>query len=141
MGSRKLLVVALIVLTLVTAFFGETSAYRNLKFSRTGFTRPVFRFFKTSFFSKSNLIAANPPLPLCIAADITGDSRVDGADLAIWQQQYNALGDPPCGCSNDYCNRADINRDSRVDGADLALWQQNYDALGSIPCILPDLGC
>jgi hypothetical protein len=78
------------------------------------------------------------PIPVyCSQADIDADGRVDGADLAIWQQNYNALGDPECNAGNAWCSYADINRDGRVDGADLALWQQQYDALGNGPCQRP----
>ena len=62
-----------------------------------------------------------------IPGDATGEGKVDGADLALWQQNYDPLGTDP---TNDW-GKGDWNGDGKVDGADLALWQQNYDPLGA----------
>jgi hypothetical protein len=57
--------------------------------------------------------------------DINRDGKVDGGDLAIWQQNYDPLGlnvnIPPMG---------DCNADGKIDGGDLALWQQHYNPIG-----------
>ena len=62
-----------------------------------------------------------------IPGDANGDGKIDGADLALWQQNYDPLGANPL---NDW-GMGDWNDDGKIDGADLALWQQNYDPLGS----------
>ena len=77
----------------------------------------------------------------CPLADLNGDGKVDGADLAIWQQNYNPLGKPRCDCSNNYCDRADIDRDGDVDNDDKAFWQSEYDPIGIGDCVLPELIC
>ena len=59
--------------------------------------------------------------------DATGDGKVDGADLAVWQQNYDPRG---LDSGNDFAS-GDWNGDGRIDGGDLALWQQNYDPVGS----------
>ena len=56
-------------------------------------------------------------------ADLNG--KVDGGDLAIWQQCYDPLGLNP----NTF-PMGDFNLDGKIDGGDLALWQQNYNPLG-----------
>jgi T5SS/PEP-CTERM-associated repeat protein/autotransporter-associated beta strand protein len=56
-------------------------------------------------------------------ADLNG--KVDGGDLAIWQQDYDPLGLNP----NTF-PMGDFNLDGKIDGGDLALWQQNYNPLG-----------
>jgi len=58
--------------------------------------------------------------------DANADGRVDGGDLALWQQKY----DPLSQGAVDFFS-GDWNDDGRVDGGDLALWQQNYDPLPS----------
>jgi hypothetical protein len=60
-----------------------------------------------------------------IPGDATGDFRIDGGDLAIWQQNY-----APLGSGNSTFALGDFNGDGKVDGGDLALWQQHYDPLG-----------
>jgi hypothetical protein len=63
-------------------------------------------------------------VPGRLPGDANGDGKVDGGDLAIWQQHYNPLsggGGPGAG---------DFNDDGKTDGGDLALWQTNYDPLG-----------
>ena len=62
-----------------------------------------------------------------IPGDANGDGKIDGADLALWQQNYDPLGSEP---TNDF-GTGDWNEDGKIDGADLALWQQNYDPLGA----------
>lgn len=81
----------------------------------------------------------------CKGADMNHDRMVDGGDLAIWQQNYNPTGIPPCSSTNSsispfkpWCNWADATRDSKVDGADLAIYQQNYDPLGLANCSADD---
>ena len=64
---------------------------------------------------------ANAPVP----GDANGDGKVDGGDLAIWQQNYD-----PLGTGNNTFATGDWNADNTIDGGDLALWQQNYDPLG-----------
>ena len=59
-------------------------------------------------------------------ADINVDGKVDGGDLAIWQQNYDPLGE-----DSHWWNTGDCNGDGKVDGGDLALWQQGYDPLGT----------
>jgi len=61
-----------------------------------------------------------------IPGDANGDGKVDGTDLAIWQQNYD-----PLGGGNATFATGDWNGDGKVDGTDLALWQQNYDPLGT----------
>ena len=53
-----------------------------------------------------------PPTTTCVG-DITEDSQVDGADLALILAAWGSCTSFPCG--------ADLNDDHRVDGADLAL--------------------
>jgi hypothetical protein len=57
-----------------------------------------------------------------VAGDATGDGLVNGADLSVWQQNYDPLG---LDAGNLFAT-GDWNFDGRIDGADLALWQQNY---------------
>jgi glucose/arabinose dehydrogenase len=59
--------------------------------------------------------------------DANGDGKIDGGDLAIWQQNYDPLGSNGAGNTWD---KGDWNDDNRIDGGDLALWQQNYAPLG-----------
>ena len=65
------------------------------------------------------------PFLLTPAGDADGNGRVDGGDMAIWQQNYSPLTAPDTGYWT-----ADWNGDNRVDGGDLAIWQQNYCPLG-----------
>jgi hypothetical protein len=58
--------------------------------------------------------------------DANDDGKVDGADLAVWQRNYDPLG---VNGSHSFAT-GDWNEDGKIDGADLALWQQNYDPLG-----------
>jgi len=57
--------------------------------------------------------------------DATGDGKVDGGDLARWQQNYD-----PLGTKGATPEKGDFNGDGKIDGADLALWQQHYNPLG-----------
>jgi hypothetical protein len=61
-----------------------------------------------------------------VPGDANGDGKVDGGDLAIWQQNYD-----PIGGGNNTFEMGDFNEDGKIDGGDLALWQQNYDPIGS----------
>ena len=63
-----------------------------------------------------------------LAGDATGDTRIDGGDLALWQQNYDTTGD-----NGNTFAMGDFSGDEKIDGADLALWQQNYDPLGENP--------
>jgi hypothetical protein len=63
-----------------------------------------------------------------IPGDANADGKIDGADLAIWQQNYDPLG---LNAENASWATGDWNADRKVDGGDLALWQQNYDPLGT----------
>ena len=65
----------------------------------------------------------HPLIPTPGDADDNG--KVDGADLATWQQNYD-----PTGANLNIFIMGDWNYDGRIDGADLALWQQNYDPIG-----------
>jgi hypothetical protein len=58
--------------------------------------------------------------------DATADGKVDGGDLALWQQGYTPVSQEAV----DFFS-ADWSSDGRVDGGDLALWQQNYNPLAS----------
>ncbi len=55
--------------------------------------------------------------------DANADGRVNGADLALWQQNYNPISGGATFFTGDW------NGDGKVSGADLALWQQNYNPL------------
>lgn len=59
------------------------------------------------------------PLP----GDANDDGKVDGGDLALWQQNYDPLG---LNGDNNTWAMGDWNRDTKIDGGDLALWQQHY---------------
>jgi len=59
------------------------------------------------------------------AGDANGDGKIDGGDLALWQQNYD-----PLGIGNNTFAMGDWNDDGKIDGGDLALWQQNYNPLG-----------
>ncbi|MDP7637010.1 MAG: hypothetical protein QF577_05625 [Phycisphaerae bacterium] len=59
-----------------------------------------------------------------LLGDANGDERVDSTDLAIWQQNYDPLGE-----NQNTFNMGDWDRDWLVDSTDLALWQQNYDPI------------
>jgi hypothetical protein len=63
------------------------------------------------------------PLP----GDANGDGKVDGGDLAIWQQNYDPLS---LNGDNNTWAAGDWNGDGKIDGGDLALWQQYYAPLG-----------
>jgi hypothetical protein len=66
-------------------------------------------------------------LPLPLPGDANEDGKVDGGDLALWQQNYDPLG---LKGDNNTWAKGDWNGDRRIDGGDLALWQQNYSPLG-----------
>lgn len=57
-------------------------------------------------------------------ADGNNDHVIDGADLALWQQNYD-----PQGLKQNTFAMGDWNLDGYINGADLALWQQNYRPL------------
>jgi len=57
--------------------------------------------------------------------DANADGLVDSADLALWQQNYDPLGE-----NKNIFSMGDWNLDGLIDSADLALWQQNYDPIG-----------
>ena len=60
-----------------------------------------------------------------VQGDANVDTRVDGGDLALWQQNYD-----PLGTGNNTFAMGNWNADNKIDGGDLALWQQNYDPIG-----------
>jgi hypothetical protein len=60
-----------------------------------------------------------------ISGDANGDGKIDGADLALWQQHYD-----PLGLDNNTFGMGDFNGDGKIDGGDLALWQQHYNPIG-----------
>jgi hypothetical protein len=65
--------------------------------------------------------------PTQIPGDANDDGKVDGGDLAIWQQHYDPLG----ANANNTFAWGDFNGDGKIDGGDLAIWQQYYDPIGS----------
>ena len=67
----------------------------------------------------------NGDLISMIPGDSNGDFKVDGADLAGWQSNYD-----PLGLNVNTLAMGDWNGDGKINGADLALWQSNYDPLG-----------
>ena len=62
-----------------------------------------------------------PGLP----ADANHDGKVDSADLAIWQRNYD-----PLGLHQNTFEMGNWDGDGDVDSADLAIWQRNYNPLG-----------
>jgi probable HAF family extracellular repeat protein len=66
------------------------------------------------------------PIEEQIPGDANADGKVDGGDLAIWQQHYD-----PLGTGNNTFADGDFNGDGKIDGGDLAIWQQHYDPLGT----------
>jgi len=58
--------------------------------------------------------------------DADGNGKVDSADLALWQQNYDPLGEN----ANTFA-MGDWDGNGLIDSADLALWQQNYDPIGN----------
>ncbi|KPK75706.1 MAG: hypothetical protein AMJ79_10150, partial [Phycisphaerae bacterium SM23_30] len=66
-----------------------------------------------------------------LECDANGDAKVDGDDLALWQQNYD-----PLGLNDNTPGMGDWNLDGCIDGADLALWQQRYDS-SELPVPLP----
>ena len=60
-----------------------------------------------------------------ITGDSNGDKKVDGVDLAYWQQNYDPMGD-----NDNTWLMGDWNRDGKINGGDLGLWQLNYDPMG-----------
>jgi hypothetical protein len=60
-----------------------------------------------------------------LLCDANGDRKVDGGDLALWQQNYD-----PLKVHQDTPGMGDWNGDGKIDGGDLALWQQHYNAIG-----------
>jgi len=62
-----------------------------------------------------------------VIGDANGDGKVDGGDLAIWQQNYDPRG---LNSATNDASKGDFSGDGRVDGGDLALWQQHYNPVG-----------
>ena len=60
-----------------------------------------------------------------VDGDSNRDGKVNGGDLAAWQQNYD-----PSGLGLNIFASGDWNGDAKVDGADLAIWQENYSPLG-----------
>jgi hypothetical protein len=71
--------------------------------------------------------SAITPVTTYLQGDANKDNKIDGADLALWQQHYDPLG---LNADNNTFEMGDWNDDGNIDGADLALWQQNYAPLG-----------
>ena len=61
--------------------------------------------------------------------DVNNDGKVDSADLAIWQRNYD-----PLGKNANTPETGDVNNDGRIDSADLAIWQREYAPLGIGEC-------
>jgi len=75
-----------------------------------------------------NVSPMSDPVRVTIYRDLGDadfDRKVDGTDLAIWQQHYD-----PLGVNENTFEMGDWNSDGRIDGGDLALWQQEYNPLG-----------
>ena len=62
---------------------------------------------------------------LLAPGDANGDGKMDSADLAIWQQNYDPLGD-----NDNTFAMGDWADNGLIDSADLALWQHNFDPIG-----------
>ena len=60
-----------------------------------------------------------------LTCDANGDGKVDGAELAVWQANYD-----PLGRNQNTPATGDWDHDGDVDSADLALWQRRYNPLG-----------
>ncbi|HUU84812.1 MAG TPA: RHS repeat-associated core domain-containing protein, partial [Phycisphaerae bacterium] len=60
-----------------------------------------------------------------LKCDANGDAKVDGGDLAVWQDNYD-----PLGLNENTPGMGDWNGDGKIDGGDLALWQQRYNPIG-----------
>jgi len=88
----------------------------------------MFEYTARAVDAAGNVSEESEPLMVTILApgDANEDGKVDGADLAIWQQHYDPLGLNP---DNDF-STGDWNDDGKIDGGDLAMWQQNYNPLG-----------
>jgi T5SS/PEP-CTERM-associated repeat protein len=69
-----------------------------------------------------------------IGADFNGDNIVDGADLAVWKQNYGVGTNPPPLATQ---QQGDANGDGKVDGADLLILQRQY---GGPPSAMPSVG-
>lgn len=54
------------------------------------------------------------------ASDHNNDGFVDGADLAVWKEEFGTAGES-----------ADANSDGVVDGGDFLAWQRNYGKVGA----------
>lgn len=80
----------------------------------------------------AELFALSWSIDALTPGDGNADGLVDGADLGIWQQNYD-----PLGLNVNTFAMGDWNFDGRVDGADLALWQQNYLPISS-PLMTPE---
>ena len=65
----------------------------------------------------------NGELISLVPGDADGNWKVDSADLATWQQNYD-----PLGTSRTF-DQGDWDGNGRIDSADLALWQRNYHPL------------
>ncbi len=74
-------------------------------------------------------LSGTVPGPPSIPGDADGDGKIDGADLARWQQNYDPTGS---NAPNNNWDMGDWDDNQKIDGADLALWQQNYDPVGTI---------
>jgi len=73
-----------------------------------------------------NLLISDP-LAIWVQGDANDDGKIDGGDLALWQQNYDPLG---LNADNNTFAMGDWNFDGKIDGGDLGLWQQNYNPLG-----------
>jgi len=68
-----------------------------------------------------------PVSTTAIPGDANFDGKVDSADLAVWQQNYDPLGN-----NQNTFAMGDWDGNGLIDSADLALWQQNYDPIGTL---------
>lgn len=62
-----------------------------------------------------------------LACDANGDGKVDSADLAVWQRNYD-----PLGRNQNTAATGDWDHDGDVDSTDLAVWQRCYNPLGQL---------
>jgi len=60
-----------------------------------------------------------------VPGDADSDGKIDGQDLATWQENYD-----PLGLNENTFDMADWDGSGRIDGIDLAIWQDNYNPFG-----------
>jgi hypothetical protein len=71
------------------------------------------------------------PSPVFAAADFNQDGFVDGADLAIWQENLGASGAA-------VAQLGDANGDQTIDGADFLVWQREFTGSAAAQAAVPE---